>query len=226
MNDPVIQSYPERRGMGCFGKGCLLLCGLILLLVIAFAVGGYVGVKYVVTSDKPREIPAVATSAEQQQEVRQRWDEFAKASRGDSTAADPGQTSAPTAPQPAQVQYTADDLNQLIAANRKARGKAYVTIANNVGHVQVSIPLTKAPFRGRYLNGEFEVHASPDRDPRKMRVEKISLSGVDVPESALNALVGGRSLTSYIDQYSSEYRVTGFAIENNTVILETNAASP
>lgn len=225
MTNTVIEPPPQRRGMGCVGKGCLLLIGLILLLVLAFTVGGYVGVKYVITSDKPREIPAVATSPEQQQEVRERWDQFAKASRAEAPP-EPDQTAPqPSAPGPSQIQYTADDLNQLIAANRKARGKAYVTIENNVGHVQVSIPLTKAPFRGRFLNGEFQVHASPDRDPRKMRVEKISLSGVDVPESALNALVGGRSLTSYIDQYASEYRVTGFAIENNTVVLETNAPS-
>ncbi|MDQ6809302.1 MAG: hypothetical protein M3Z64_07740 [Verrucomicrobiota bacterium] len=224
MTNTVIEPPPQRRGMGCLGKGCLFLIGLILLLVLAFTIGGYVGVRYVITSDKPREIPAVATSPEQQQEVRERWDEFAKASRGEGPA-EPDQSAPQTSATPSQILFTADDLNQLIAANRKARGKAYVTIENNVGHVQVSIPLTKAPFRGRFLNGEFQVHASPDRDPRKMRVEKISLSGVDVPESALNALVGGRSLTSYIDQYASEYRVTGFAIENNTVVLETNAAS-
>ncbi len=224
MNNPVTEPPPERRRMGCVGKGCLTLVGLILLLAVAFVVGSYVGVKYVITSDKPVALPVVETSAEQQQVVRERWDEFARASRGQEPAAasqPPGQT-----PQsPAQVQFTAADLNQLIAANRQARGKAFVSIENNVGHVQVSIPLTKAPFRGRYLNGQFDVHPAPDRDPRKMRVEKISLSGVDVPESALNALVGGRSLASYIEQYSSEYQVSGFAIENNTVILETNASA-
>ena len=225
MNNPVIQPPPQRQGMGCFGKGCLLLLGLILLLVVAFVVGGYVGVKYVVTSDKPVEIPAVVASAEEQQVVRERWDEFAKASRGEQPAATSPAPAPTTQQQPAQIQYSAQELNQLIAANKKARGKAFVSIENNVGHVQVSIPLTKAPFKGRFLNGQFEVHASPDRDPRKMRVEKISLSGVDVPESALNALVGGRSLASYIEQYSQEYQVTGFAIENNAVLLETNARS-
>ena len=210
MNNPVIQPPPRQRSGGCLGKGCLLLVGLLVLLAIFFVGGGYYGMRYVVTADKPQEIPAVVTSAEQQQSVRQNWDHFEQASR---------------AQEPAQIQYTADDLNQLIAANRKARGKAFVRIENNVGYVQVSIPLTKAPFRGRFLNGEFEVHASPDHDPRKMRVDKISLSGVDVPESALNALVGGRSLASYLDQYSSDYKVTGFAIENNTVMLNTNTPS-
>ena len=208
MNNPVIQPPPPRqRSGGCCGKGCLLLVGLFLLLSVLFIAGGYIGAKYVITSDKPRDIPTVTTSVEEQQVVRQRWEEFQKAN--DSN-------------QPAQVQYTAEDLNQLIAANRKARGKAFVRIENNVGHVQVSIPLEKVGFRGRFLNGEFEVHASPDRDPKKMRVEKISLSGIDVPEQALNSLIGGRSLASYIDEYSSKYQVTGFAIENNAVTLETN----
>jgi hypothetical protein len=204
-----IEPPPQKRGMGCLGKGCLLVAGLALLLTAAFIIGSYVGVRYVVTSSKPRELPAVTPAPEVQQESRARWDQFEQATR---------------AQEPAHVEYTADQLNQLIAANRKARGRGFVTIENNVAHVQVSIPLEKVGFRGRYLNGDFEVRAAPNRDPRGLRVTNISLSGVDMPAQVLNTLIGGRSLGSYIDQYSSEYRVTGFAIEDNKVILETNNA--
>jgi hypothetical protein len=202
-----VEAPPPKRGMGCLGKGCLILIGLALLLAAAFVIGSYVGVRYVITSPKPRDIPVVEPAEPVQQEARARWDQFEESSRSE---------------QPAHIEYSADEINQLIAANRKARGKAFVRIENNVGHVQVSIPLEKVGFRGRFLNGEFEVRAAANRDPRGLRVSNISLSGVDVPERALNALIGGRSLASYIDQYSSEYQVTGFAIEDNKVILETN----
>lgn len=202
-----IEAPPPRRGMGCFGKGCITLLVLVVLLTAAFFIGSYVGVRYVVTSSKPRELPVVEPEPPVQQEARERWDEFERSSKSE---------------QPARIEYTASEINQLIAANRKARGKAYVSIENNVGHVQVSIPLEKIGFRGRFLNGQFEVRAAENRDPHGLRLTNISLSGVDVPERALNALVGGRSLASYIDQYSQEFRVTGFAIEDNKVILETN----
>ncbi len=211
-----IEPPPAKRGLGCFGKGCLLLLALMFLLAAAFIVGSYVGVRYVVTSSAPRELPAVTPEPQVQEEARARWEQFEQASRGESSA--DGSTTA----QPTRVEFTADELNQLIAANRKARGKGYITIQNNVAHVQVSIPLEKLGFRGRYLNADADVHASPDRDPRKLQVTKMSLSGVDVPEQMLSRLTGGRSLASYIEEYSQQYQITAFAIEDNKVILETN----
>jgi hypothetical protein len=41
-----------------------------------------------------------------------------------------------------------------------------------------------------------------------------------VSEKVLNALLGFRSLRSYVDQYASEYDITSLKIENNTVIIE------
>ena len=219
-----VEAPPPKQGMGCFGKGCLLFLALVFLLAAAFIVGSYVGVRYVITSSKPRELPVVAPDPQVQQDARARWDQFEQASRGEpSGATQPnGVDQSTTAAQASRVEFTANDINQLIAANRKARGKAYVSIENNVARVQVSIPLEKVGFRGRYLNGEAEVRASPDRNPRGLQLTKISLSGVDVPEQVVNSLTGGRSLVSYIDQYSQEYQITSFAIEDNKVILESN----
>ena len=45
--------------MGCLGKGCLLIIVFLLLLVIAFVIGFYVGTK-------PREIPQAQTSEDEQ----------------------------------------------------------------------------------------------------------------------------------------------------------------
>ncbi|HEY8651337.1 MAG TPA: hypothetical protein VIL70_10535, partial [Chthoniobacterales bacterium] len=122
---------------------------------------------------------------------------------------------------PPRIEFSASDINQLIAANRNSRGKAFVSIENNVGHVQVSIPLEKVGFSGRYLNGNFDVTASPDGDPWRIHVTKTSLSGVDVPEKMLNLLLGARSLRSYMDQYAGEYDVSKVYIIDNKAVLET-----
>src|SRR6266480_4001910 len=69
-----IEPPPKEKGMGCLGKGCLLIIVFLLLLVIAFVIGFYVGTK-------PREIPQVQTSEDEQSAVRARWDEFEAAGR-------------------------------------------------------------------------------------------------------------------------------------------------
>ena len=57
-----IEPPPKRKGMGCFGKGCLLIVVFLVLLVVAFVIGFYVGTK-------PREIPQVQTSEDEQNAV-------------------------------------------------------------------------------------------------------------------------------------------------------------
>ena len=219
-----IEPPPRQKGMGCLGKGCLLIVVFLVLLVIAFVIGGYTGIRYVVTSSKPREIPQVQTSEAEQNAVRARWDEFETASRNEQamSPAVPGLSPTPdvTPASANRIELTANDINQLIARNRKLRGKAFVSIDNDVARVQVSFPLEKVGFRGRYLNGEFAVRALADRNPRNLQVTQMSLTGV--PEGVLKTLLGARSLRSYVDDFASEYGVATFAIEDNKVILETN----
>src|SRR5439155_22458964 len=128
-------------------------------------IGFYVGTK-------PREIPQVQTSENEQNAVRARWDAFDPANRNEQAVSSPvpQPSSVPEGtPVPAvtpasanRIELTANDVNQLIARGRHTRGKAFVSIDNDVARVQVSIPLEKAGFRGRFLNGEFAVRASPD----------------------------------------------------------------
>jgi hypothetical protein len=113
---------------------------------------------------------------------------------------------------------TASDINQLIAANRKARGKAFVSIENNVLNAQISFPLDKAGFGGRYLNGILQIRAAPDGDPRNAEITEVSHGGVS--DKVLNAVLGFRSLRSYADQYSSELGITRFTIEDNKVVID------
>ena len=57
-----IEPPPKQRKSGCLGKGCMMIVVFLILLAVAFFVGGYVGVRYVVTSEQPKEIPQVETS--------------------------------------------------------------------------------------------------------------------------------------------------------------------
>jgi hypothetical protein len=232
----VIEQPPQPRpGLGCcLGKGCLILVVFFFFLMIALCVGAYFGLR-TFTSDEPRELPPVATSEEQQQEVLQRWDTFENAvheNRNKTESAVPDvtpQSQATTVPnQPAanpQIELTGGDINQMIAANRHSRGKAFVSIDDGVGHVAVSIPISKKTgFSDRYLNVDFEVRSAPNGDLGAIQITARSPRGVQVPGRLLSMLLGARSIRGWVDpyisQYRSEYDVSTFKIVGNKVVLE------
>jgi hypothetical protein len=223
-----IEPPPKQKKVGCLGKGCLLIAIFLILLGVAFVIGFYVGTK-------PKEIPQVQTSEDEQNAVRARWQEFEATSRNEQVVTPalpppspipdvtPALEAIPTpsaTPSANRIELTANDINQLIAQSRRTRGKAFVSIDNDVAHVQVTIPLEKVGFRGRFLNGEFAVRASPDRNPRNLQITQGSLTGV--PDGVLNSLLGTHSLHSYVDEFASTHGITSFTIENNKVILETS----
>jgi hypothetical protein len=221
-----IEPPPKRKGMGCFGKGCLLIIVFLVLLAVAFVIGFYTGTK-------PKEIPQVQTTEDEQNAVRARWDEFEAGTQTEQVTA-PVPTPPPTSeetppeaapspvatpPSPNRIELTASDINALISRGRRTRGKAFVSIDNDVARVQVTIPLEKLPgMRGRSLNAEFAVRPSPDRSPRNLQITKVSMSGV--PDAVLNTLLGSHSVQGYADDFASEHGITSFGIENNKVILE------
>jgi hypothetical protein len=223
-----IEPPPKQRKSGCLGKGCVMLVVFLILLAVAFFVGGYVGVRYVVTSTTPKEIPQIETTEAEQVAVQQRWEEFKVGPRSapveTTTTTTTTEATPPPNPSSNRIELSASDINQLIAGSRKLRGKAFVSIENNIARVQVSVPLEKAGFRGRFLNGELQVRAAPDRNPRNIEITEVSLGGVS--DKILNSLLGFRSLRSYADQYATEYDITSLAIEDNKVIIENGRAIP
>ncbi len=229
----VIEQPPQPNpGLGCcLGKGCLILVCLFIFLLLALVCGAYFGLQ-TFTSTEPRNLPQVETSEEKQQEVLQRWDNFedtVRDYRANSGIADVNPqpqatpaTQTTTVPnEPAakpRIELTAGDINQMISANRHSRGKAFVSIADGVGHVAVSIPMPrKARLGERYLNADFEVRSAPNGDVSGIR---ISLQGA----RWLSSLLGGRTIRGwvdpYIDQYRSDYDVTSFKIVGDRAVLE------
>src|SRR3954463_13629861 len=113
MTTTWIEPPPKQKGTGCLGKGCMTLVIFLLLLAAAFFIGGYVGVRYVVTSTTPKTIPQIETSEAEQQAVQTRWEEFEMANKNSPQVAP--QTSetgiAPTPVPTNRIELNAGDIN-------------------------------------------------------------------------------------------------------------------
>jgi hypothetical protein len=209
-NAAWIEPPPPQRGMGCFAKGCLILVIFFIVLAIAFVGGSYLAIRYLRTEYFPRTHVQLSTSiaTEQEQEtVRARWDAFEKAAR---------------AGDPARIELTADDLNALIDSEPKLRGKAHVSIDNNVGHLQVSIPLADVRWlRGHYVNAECTVQSAVGGHPDDARITRIVVNGRSVGEEVLRWQYRSWSLHRYMSDWSNDNNLERFEIEDDKVMLQT-----
>jgi hypothetical protein len=222
-----------KRGMGCFGKGCLILIASGILLVVGGIGGTYWSLRHVYLSDKPAPIPettapaetsaatpgetSVATPSEKSAEVRERLDTMKQAARAHERTG---------------VELTAADINALIAANRKSRGTASVGIDGNVAQAQFSIPLQKldVPFRNalglgdRYLNATVTIVAPPGTNASSVQLSEVTLNGHEISAGLLDwQLPGvGKSLRTYVIKYANQYGVTDGEIRDGKVILHTS----
>ncbi len=223
---------PPKRRMGCFAKGCLILIALGILLVVV-GVGGTWGLRHIYLSDKPAPIPEAAAPSE-----------TSAATPGETTVATPSGTSAAVrerlntmkkaarAHEQTDVEFTAADINALIAANRKSRGTAFVRIDDNVMQAQFSIPLDRfdVPFRNafglgdRYLNATVAIAAPPGTNASSVQLSEVTLNGHRIPADLLDRrLLGvGKSLRSYVIKYANQYGVTDGEIGDGKVILHTS----
>jgi hypothetical protein len=205
---------PQRKGLGCFAKGCLILVGFIILLGAAFAAGTYFALRFLRSEYFPAQhiqLPASTATPEEQAAVRARWDAFEAAAR---------------AHQPARIELTADDLNALIASEPQLRGKAQVSIDENVAHLRVSFPLDAVPWlRGHYVNGECTVKSAPDGNPADAHVSSIIVNGRPMGEELLGWQWRSWSLRRYMSDWSNERNLDHFEITDRKVILETRGGS-
>ena len=220
----------QKRGMGCFAKGCLIFIILAVLLVVIGIGGSLWSVRHVYLSDKPAPIPeasvpsaatlgetSVGTPSETSATVRERLDTIKSAARAHEQTG---------------VEFTAGDINALIAANPKSRGTAFVRIDGNVGQIQLSIPLERfdIPFRNafglgdRYLNASVTMVAPPGTNANNVQLSAVTINGHSLPTGVLDwRLLGvGQSLRSYVTKYASQYGVTGGEINDGKVILHTS----
>ncbi len=245
--DNEIPNPPRPEARGCAGKGCLTVLGLATFLVIALIAGTFWGVHYLrgYSAPKPLVLPvaeaeAIATPATEAPPAAQDPAVFpatqaplpvatpaAAMAQPNSVASDwKAFQQAAKRGEAVLIELTASDINTLIAGSDDAVGKVWTSIENNVGRVQVSLPLKGVPLmEGRYLNGEISVKSSPDGDPAKAEFLNIVLNGEPVSNTFLDrSLFGYPSLRTVVSNWIKEQNIASFRIENNKAIGESGGA--
>lgn len=215
-----IEPPPQKpTGMGCAAKGVIALIVLALLLVV----GIYFFVSHGVVASAPTALPVAELPPEQLSALQQRIDQFqsAPASPAESVAPDATPIPEPTAtPTGKQMILSAAEINGLIAANRKSRGHAFVSLSGNTANVQISVPTDKVPgFPRGYLNGGFAITTDGPTPLGALNVSKIRANGVPVPSSILSMSYRGQSILSYALAGAAPYNVSSAEIQNGNVIL-------
>ena len=100
MNTHLQPPPVQPRGMGCFGKGCLILSVFILFLIVACVIGMYFGLKknsavlrglywaqstnMLTTESSP--VPKFETTEENIETSERKWNDFERASQSGQPA--------------------------------------------------------------------------------------------------------------------------------------------
>ena len=212
MNATWIEPPPPQRGMGCFGRGCLIFLAFILLLAAAFTAGTFLAVRYLRTSyfvTAPAELPASSATEQERETARAKWYEFKRAAKAHTAG---------------RLELTADELNALIASEPALRGKAFVSIEGNSARLQVSIPLSFTKLmRGRYMNAECTVQSDPDGDPADAHITSVVVNGKPVGEDVLDYR-GPYGFRHYVVNWSDEVAIKSFEIKDGRLILESRSS--
>lgn len=225
-NNPTwIEPPPPRQdGLGCFAKGCLITIAALCLIFGLLVVGGFFTARYVrhaYLSTKPRPIPVAPATPEETQTLKQQWSDFREvASRNENLP--------PAQRQPAHLEYTAGQIDQLIAAS-KARGHVSVGIANGVMAVQFSVAandlsrgrVSLPGVSDRYLNGTFTVQTAGPTTPSAVVISNPKLNGRSVPSSLFDTSYRGESLRDYVSSYSNENAIGTFQIVGDKVVFDS-----
>lgn len=216
-----VEAPPPRKGLGCFGRGCLILLVFAIVLAIACFAGMYWGLhrhsalfygsywlaKTRSIAEAPTPVPAFRASDQQIQRVREHWQEFEQKTR---------------AGQPAEIELSADDINALIATSGDLRGKLFVSIDGNLLRLQASLPI--GGFLGRpgyYFNGDTIIELEGAQSPDSPRFRRLTINGEQVPTDLLNWKYRSRQLREYLADQRNAYDVGTIEVRDGKVLLRS-----
>jgi hypothetical protein len=178
---PVV--IREKKGMGCFGIGCVVLLVALLLFGGLIAGIGYLAYSKAgsLTSAAPLTTRSFDGGDEMYGGAQQKLAVFHQALQQN---------------QPATLELSADEINTLIARDPDMTGSqihAFVAMTGDQMDLEASIPTSLLPFglfQGRYLNGEASL--SPAFDPASksltFTLHALKIGSEAVPAAQLPAL--------------------------------------
>ena len=216
----AVESPPPKR-MGCLAKGCLILLVFAAALLIACCAGIYWGFKHhsalvrgmywlrraYALADSPLEIPRYDTSNARIQVTTERWQKF------EATA---------HARQPAEIELTANEINDLIASNPDVRGKMFASIAGNRLRLQMSVPFGEFVGRpGYYLNGHITVQSEGPENVAYPRLTNITINNQRLPPDLLDWKFRSRPLRDYLAENQNTWGVSTIEIRDGKLILQS-----
>lgn len=219
-----VEAPPQRKGLGCFGRGCLILLVFVIVLGIACFVGMYWGLhrhsalfygsywmaKTRSLAEAPAPVPEFNASEQQIQVVQERWQDFEQKTR---------------AGQSAQIELSADDINVLIVTNEDVRGKVFVAIDGDRLRLQMSVPMGKFFGRpGYYFNGDVIIELEGAQSLDGLRFNRITVNGDQVPSDFLNWKYGSRQLREYLTEQGNAYEIGTIEIRDGKVILRSRTS--
>ncbi len=216
-----VEAPPPRKGLGCFARGCLILVVFGTVLTVACFAGLYWGLqrhsavvhgifwlaKTHSIAETPAPVPEFAASDQQIQSFQERWQDFEQKKR---------------AGQPAEIELTADDVNSLIAANRGARWKAFVSTEENRLRLQASVPLGEFFGWSRYyFNGDVMIQLNGAESLEHPQLNRIVVNNEPVPKDLLNWKYHSRRLREYLADYRNSYDIDTVEIRDGKLILRS-----
>lgn len=216
-----VDAPPPKRGLGCFGRGCLILVVFAVVLGIACFAGMFWGLhkhsaifhglywltKAQAIAQTPVSVPQFTASDAQIQSVHERCEDFEQKAR---------------AGQAAELELTPDDINTLVAANQDARGKVFVSIEGDRLRCQASVPL--GGFIGRsgyYFNGDIAVELKNAESLENPQLNRIIVNGEPVPSDLLNWKYRSKRLRDYLAEYRNDSGVGAIEIRDGKLILKS-----
>jgi hypothetical protein len=166
ISTPRPPAPPKKRGLGCFGCGCLGLVLLILLFVGLVAGSGYVAYNKAtgLTSPTPASLPAVTTSDNTFDATRQKLADFDHDVKNH---------------QAATIKLSADEINSFISRDpnlAKNNVHALVTFSGDEAQLQISAPASLMKLSGdRYFNVTTSFSPNFDISTKNLNVTLHSL---------------------------------------------------
>ena len=217
-----VEAPPRSKGLGCFGRGCLIVLVFAIVLAIACFAGMYWGLhrhsalfygsywlaKTRSLAEAPTAVPEFSGSDQQIQRAREGWQDFEQKTR---------------AGQSAEIELSADDINALIATSDDLRGKIFTSIEGNRLHLQASLPIGGVLGRpGYYFNGDVIIELNGAQSFDNPQFSGVTINGEKVPSDFLNWKYRSRQLREYLTDQRNAYEIGTIEIRDGKIILRSH----